>query len=433
MATVSYLFRSKKAEENLDLRLLFTHIEKDYQIGVKTKIWTDREKFEIYYKKKDRKKVNPGFETDETDKRSYLKKLNSKLDDLSLFILRKFDSVDPESIDQKWLKDTITDYYDPNKNKETPTKLIEFFDCYLDDVSDQLSSTRIRRINVIKNFLIMLEEHTGKTYQVKDVNSKFLSDLIKFAKLNKYATNTIKGYLSVIKTVCFYANDEKGLKISNLRKLSIEEEESLAVYLNFEELEEIRKVKLKDKGLDNARDWLLISCFTGQRVSDFMRFNTDMIIKESDRVFLKFKQKKTKTKMKIPFIKEARQILDKRNGQFPDKINEQEYNEKIRTVCRLAGIKEMVKGKVTACIMNEEELKTRKPTKNDYRSVTGIYPKWKLISSHVGRRSFATNFYGKINTANLIYITGHKSESMFRKYIKTSDDEKARKAYDAFN
>ncbi|MBM7420245.1 MULTISPECIES: hypothetical protein [Chryseobacterium] len=43
--------------------------------------------------------------------------------------------------------------------------------------------------------------------------------------------------------------------------------------------------------------------------------------------------------------------------------------------------------------------------------------KFNLITSHIGRRSFATNFYGKIPTPLLVDATGHTTEEMFLKYI----------------
>ena len=48
-----------------------------------------------------------------------------------------------------------------------------------------------------------------------------------------------------------------------------------------------------------------------------------------------------------------------------------------------------------------------------------------LVSSHVCRRSFATNFYGNkmFTTPQLMAISGHKTETMFLQYIgKTKDD-----------
>jgi hypothetical protein len=48
-----------------------------------------------------------------------------------------------------------------------------------------------------------------------------------------------------------------------------------------------------------------------------------------------------------------------------------------------------------------------------------------LVSSHIGRRSFATNNYGRIPTSLLINVTGHSTEGMFLEYIGKSNTEKA--------
>ena len=48
---------------------------------------------------------------------------------------------------------------------------------------------------------------------------------------------------------------------------------------------------------------------------------------------------------------------------------------------------------------------------------SGIYKKYELVTSHIGRRSFATNFYGTIPTSFLIYMTGHSTEAIFLNYI----------------
>ena len=51
------------------------------------------------------------------------------------------------------------------------------------------------------------------------------------------------------------------------------------------------------------------------------------------------------------------------------------------------------------------------------RKKHGRFSKWELVSSHIGRRSFATNHFGKIPTPIIMAATGHKSESSFLKYI----------------
>ncbi|WP_060875587.1 hypothetical protein [Myroides odoratus] len=48
------------------------------------------------------------------------------------------------------------------------------------------------------------------------------------------------------------------------------------------------------------------------------------------------------------------------------------------------------------------------------------------ITSHIGRRSFASNFYGKIPTALLMDATGHATEQMFNRYISNFDTERAK-------
>lgn len=165
--------------------------------------------------------------------------------------------------------------------------------------------------------------------------------------------------------------------------------------------------------MDNARDWLIISCFTGQRVSDFLRFTKDMIRIEDGKSFLEFTQKKTGKVMTVPLHPKVLQILEKRNGAFPRRISDQRYNEYIKEVCKLAGLDKPTRGG------------KQKVTEHGIRKVSGIYPKWELVTSHIGRRSFATNFYGKIPTTYLIYITGHSSEAMFLNYIGKSNKDLA--------
>ena len=46
-----------------------------------------------------------------------------------------------------------------------------------------------------------------------------------------------------------------------------------------------------------------------------------------------------------------------------------------------------------------------------------MYPKSELLIAHNLRRSFATNYFGKIKTPILMHITGQTKESTYLKYI----------------
>ena len=52
-------------------------------------------------------------------------------------------------------------------------------------------------------------------------------------------------------------------------------------------------------------------------------------------------------------------------------------------------------------------------------------PKYEFMTSHLMRRSFASNYYGKIETPLLMNITGHSKESTFLTYIGTYQNKDA--------
>lgn len=101
------------------------------------------------------------------------------------------------------------------------------------------------------------------------------------------------------------------------------------------------------------------------------------------------------------------EVLIKNNSRFPQKISHIKYNEYIKDVAREAGITEEIVASI----------------RQGHRNVLDVIPKWKAVTSHIGRRSFATNFYGKIPTALLIVATGHSSEAMFQKYVNRLNEE----------
>lgn len=430
MATINFLYRSIKPKAKLNVRLLYRINDtkykngyKDFTIGGRTQISISKEDWEDIQIKR---KVNSD---------PYLNNLKIEVqkqkNDLRFYILDRFNEINESEVSKEWFKKTIDLYYNPEEEEEepeVPTTLIKLIEYYLDNNKYNLLEGRKRRISVVKNKFIRFENYLGYTIKVSKVNDNLKNRFIEFSDTYNYATNTQKSDISIIKTICTYAS-KKGIEVSQeLADLSIKGEPVENIYLNFQEIKVISKLELENEYLDNARDWLLISCYTGQRISDFMRFNSDMIVSENNRHFLEFRQKKTKKLMRIPFTKEARAIVAKRNGEFPRAISHQKYNDYIKEVCKLAGINELTDGKLLEFVGKD----IKKAERHDYRKVTAKVEKYKLASSHIGRRSFATNNYGKIATTYLRYITGHSSEKQFLAYIKKSNEDLASDAYDHF-
>lgn len=417
MATVNFLYRSKKPEAFLNFRLLYRYSNTDFTLGAKTKILVSKDYWTKYHYSKRVKDI---------DIRNKQVEINQLLDKFETYILQKFHTTDIDEINKEWLTGIVSDFYNPEQKVSLPKNLIDYINYYLEQRKNDISLSGKQKVEVLRTKLRKYRKSTGDKLLLENINEDFKNKFIEFSNENFYAQNTQARDMTFIKTICFHAQ-KSGLPIHpQLQYLKIKKEDVKDIYLNPEELKKLKNTKFEHEYLENARDWLLISCYTGQRVSDFKRFTPDMIRSERGIKLLEFKQKKTNKVMTIPLLKEAEEVLVKRNGKFPRPISDQRYNEYIKEVCRLAGLTEKVEGKLWKNVTPEDE---DNPT---FRKEEGEYEKYKLVTSHIGRRSFATNYYGIVPTPHLINITGHSSEKMFLNYIKKSGKDIALDAYSYF-
>ena len=409
MASVNFMYRSTKDKSNLILRLLYRYDGTDYVFGAKTNFEIDKT-----YWSKQHKKKSKDIET--TNKQT---NINNELNKIENHILNAFNSVSIEIINKDWLTSQIEYYYNPPKKAETlSTELLKYFLYYIECKKTETAIVTQRKYNSTLRLLERYQKEKKVVIQIIDINENFKNQLEKYCIENNYGQNTISKFFKTIKGVCNHA-DYNGIETSHqLTGFKTDQHKVEKIYLTFEDLtkiENISKNQLTDS-LDNAKDWLIISCYTGQRVSDFMRFTDEQIRIEKGKHLIEFTQKKTGKNMTVPLHNKVLEILKKRKGKFPYKISDQKYNDFIKTVCELAKINESIKG--------SKLLETKKGSKT-FRKQSGTFKKYELVTSHIGRRSFATNFYGTIPTTFLIYITGHSTESMFLNYIGKSNKDLA--------
>ena len=316
-------------------------------------------------------------------------------------------------IDSQWLKDFINP---PQEEEKLPDKLVDYIDTYIEFKKAEVKSSTITKCNVIKHLLQRYQVHTKSIVYIRDVDAKFKLNFEKYCISVGYAPNTTARNIRFIKTFCRHAKSNGIETHYQLDSIKAKYHKVENIYLDEKEIEAIEKIKSKDltEGLVNARDWLLISCYCGQRVSDFLRFDKSMIRYEKNKKgelkpLIEFTQVKTEKVMTIPLHSKIIEIMQKYDGNFPRKISDQRYNEHIKKVCELANIITPIHG-----TLYDHNLKEK---------VTKEYPKWMFVSSHIGRRSFASNNYGKIPTSFLMYITGHSTEAMFLTYIGKSNKD----------
>jgi hypothetical protein len=406
MATIKFLIQSNNNPSGIYVRL---KEGRAIDIKAKTKYLVNPEEWST-------SKGQPKYLKDD-----YYKQLNEDLKSLSDQLLKYYNQcVKHEKIDIEWLKNFIN----PKQKEDAITnKLVDYIDYYTLHKKNSIGSSTYKRNQVYKNLIIRFEKEANVKFLIKDVNANFKLKFESYCERQNYAHNTIARTVKFIKTICRDARSN-GIETSfQLDSISVRLNKVDKIYLTIEELGKIEKKHYELEYLDNARDWLLISCETGQRVSDFMRFTHEQIRYEAGVPLIEFTQVKTGKIMAIPLSKRVRAILDKRDGKFPRKISDQRYNEYIKEVCNLAGINQNVNGsKIAEITPVKNGIKIDTKTN---RKVAGVFPKYELVTSHIGRRSFATNNYGRIPTSLLINVTGHSTESMFLEYIGKSNTEKA--------
>jgi integrase len=410
MATVNFLYRSKREKAPLVIRLLYRFDDNDFVFGSKTKLEVSKRYWSKEHKRKrglDVDLVNTQYE------------VNTEVSKIKSHVLENFSKTNPEYINKEWLQNTIEEYYTPKtQGSELPKDIISYIDSFIEDRRNELSNSSIKKYNVLKRLLIRYETSLKRKLMIIDIDTNFKKSFEDYCLVNLYAPNTIARAIRSVKTICKHAK-YKGVETSyQLDNITVKYTKVENVYLTFEEIDKIENVK-KEKlteSLEVARDWLVISCYIGQRISDFMRFTNKQIRVEKGKHLIEFTQKKTGKIMTVPLHKKVLDILNKRKGKFPPPLSDQKYNDYIKRVGRIAELTYKVKG--------SKKTETE-PNSKIYRKETGLFEKCELISSHIGRRSFSSNFYGQIPTTYLIYVTGHSTEAMFLNYIGKSNKDLA--------
>lgn len=178
------------------------------------------------------------------------------------------------------------------------------------------------------------------------------------------------------------------------------------------EISRIKKTEQSGQGIlkyQESYKWLLIGLSIGQRVSDLLNLTPSNIRKASFGLYIDITQQKTKKAVTVGVVDPR--VIEILEHEFPKEVSQVQFNKEIKAICKLAGIKEKVSG-----------YKNNPKTK---RKELIVAPKYEFVTSHIMRRSFATNYYGKIETPLLMNITGHTKESTFLTYIGTNQNKDA--------
>ncbi|KAA6316320.1 Tyrosine recombinase XerC, partial [termite gut metagenome] len=273
----------------------------------------------------------------------------------------------------------------------TIKKYLQGFDSEL--TIDALDETRLNDyVNYLRDTKNLRNSTTGKQID-------FLKCCLRWSKRKGYPTNP--------------AFETFKPKLKTTRKK--------VIFLTLEELNRLREypIPARRKYLERVRDVFLFCCFTGLRYSDV--FN----LKRSDvkTGHIEITTVKTADSLLIELNNHSRSILEKykdvpfeRDKALPV-IGNQRMNTYLKELGELCGIDEPV---------GETYYKGNE-------RIDVIAPKYALLGSHVGRRTFICNALSLGIPAQVVMKwTGHSDYTAMKPYIDIADDIKA-SAMDKFN
>lgn len=407
MATIKFLLQSKSESASIYLRLSlnqYTSFKRKTGLSVNAKDWIS---------KKGLPKQNTATN----------KNLTTDLEELRNHLLKQINSANSnaEVITGDWLFHNIEVFFKRASNSKHSELVI-------DAIQNIINTAHIRdngkggiglskcRVNAYKRLLVLFNEfQNNNNYKVSQLDKSFFDKLKKWL-LDKKAYSATYSFkkLSDLKTVCKDARSN-GIETSSelndikTKQVATYDDDMEVIILTPTEIKKIEKATLTREALINARKWLILACYTGQRgqslttrvkKENFEQYGADLVIK--------IRQKKGNKAVIIPVLPKVKEIYE--NG-LPYTISLTKLNKHFKDIGKIAGLNDPTMGRII-----EAEVKGKK------RGVKKLRPKYKYISTHIGRRTFASNHYGKIPTPIIMRVTGHAKESTFLGYINQTDD-----------
>lgn len=316
-------------------------------------------------------------------------------------------------------------FRDCHQNSIDKVNLNNYIKTFIDDLESGVrtytTSNGERKIYTKSTILTYKDFQTQfETYQksknrklnFKDVNLEFYNQYVDHFTKRGFKNNSIGKQIKILKTLLSAALEDGHHSNNDFKKKQFKTLNSdvFNIFLSSDELNILNNLDLTAQPqLELIRDVFLCGCFTALRFSDYKRITKDNFITFDDRKYVQIITLKTNQKVIIPVSPDLDNILRKYDYNIPY-IYEQKINRTIKQIGRMAGINSII------------EIKSIKGAKIQIDRL----PKYKLITTHTGRRTGATLLYlTGAGILDIMKITGHKSEKSFLKYIKMSEEEAA--------
>jgi site-specific recombinase XerD len=238
-------------------------------------------------------------------------------------------------------------------NKRSVTSFNDYLDEYM---QKQTRGLKVNTIKKYKTFERYIDEYAGEI-SFQSLNGNFVIQFCHWLHEKKQLHgSTIHKYLDPFRKVLRCAITEAYLDHDPFLHLKIpysEQRKTEKQYLSITELKRIKdKVIPKERAvLEKVREWFLFSFYCGIRYKDLSRLVWDDFIETDQGLCLNARRIKNGNDYHVPIYMSAHALEIYRlrfaardeERVFPERISEQRYNDHLKELAELVGIKKNLK------------------------------------------------------------------------------------------
>lgn len=269
------------------------------------------------------------------------------------------------------------------------------------------------KFTAVKNHLKVFNPNITFEY----FNEEGLNNYIDFLRVTKDMRNsTIGKQLGFLKWFLRWSF-KKGYNNNsayNTFKPKLKNTSKKVIFLTWDELTKLREYQIPSQKqyLERVRDVFLFCCFTGLRYSDVFNLRRSDVKEEH----IEITTIKTADSLIIELNNHSKAILEKyKDVPFPEQkvlpvVSNQRMNDYLKELAELAEINEPI----------------RETYYKENERIDEVTPKYALLSTHTGRRTFICNALSLGIPANVVMKwTGHSDYKAMKPYIDIADNIKA--------
>lgn len=317
---------------------------------------------------------------------------------LEIYTTAKSEDLQP---DLNYIQEQLEPSTPTNTNKEFWT----VYSYYLESKRRDFTKNTVVKFNALKTHLIQFENERKIPLELDKITIRTMDELQEyFYEIAELNNQTTAKYLGTFKMFLNWAVRDKHTDNTDFREFKIKQQpDTTKAVFTEADMDKLKGFKDSNKKhLENVRDLLLISCLTGLRYSDYTSIKPVHLINHQGNYHLRLLQKKTNEYVEIPLNDEALTLINKFIDGSIHAISNQKMNAYAKELCKQVGIDE-----------DFEKIQFKGNIK-----IAKVVPKYDAITTHTGRRTFATNLLQKGIPAEVVMkFTGHKDYNSFNKYV----------------